>query len=185
VATASYRLLPEVLFPAPVVDGHADELKRKCPMNVFDVADIEDLLPSTPAAAALRAGLDSKDLASVKAKGARRVATAARPRNCTMCRECTRGDTRVPAVLSASAAADPSSSVPWSDLVKLRRVRDHFVFSVETTGAYSPSQVVREALAVLKEKALTLKRLFKGEQGGADDGAEQEGEEESSEEDAE
>jgi len=187
VATASYRLMPEVLFPAPVVDAHADELKRKCPMNVFDVADIEDLLPATPAAAHARAGLETKDLAGVKAKGARRVATAARPRNCTMCRECTRGDTRVPSVLSASAAADPTASVPWSDLVKLRRVRDHFIFSVETTGAYSPTQVVREAIGVLKEKALTLKRLVKGEQAGPDagDAAAEDDDEDDDEEDEE
>lgn len=131
VATASYRLLPEVLFTTPVENELADELKAKCPMNVFDIEDL----------------------------GSKRVAKAARPRNCTMCRECTRGD----------AGEVNGEAATWSDRVKLRRVRDHFVFSVETTGAYSPTQVVREALAVLKEKSHTLKRLFKGEQGQADE----------------
>jgi len=146
VATASYRLLPEVLFAAPVVDELADELKVKCPMNVFD---IEDIAGPAASAAAAAAGAPA---------GAKRRAVVARPRNCTMCRECTRGD-----------AGAEGAAGPWADRIKLRRVRDHFIFSVETTGAYSPVQVVREAVGVLKEKANTLKRLFKGEQAGGDD----------------
>ena len=133
VATASYRLLPEILFVEPVVDEAAEQLKQKCPMNVFD---IEDLAGGAAAAA----------------KGARKQAVVARPRNCTMCRECTRGEM--------------PSGAAWSDQIKLRRVRDHFIFSVETTGAYTPTQVVREAIGVLKEKAQTLKRLFKGQKAG-------------------
>ena len=51
----------------------------------------------------------------------------ARPRQCSMCRECVRGE-------------------GWSERVQLRRVRDHFIFSVETTGAYTPAGVVKEAI---------------------------------------
>ena len=142
VSTASYRLLPEVLLTEPIVDAAAEALKSKCPMNVFDIEDI--------AAGAQHSGA-----------GGLRRATVARPRNCTMCRECTRGDM-------------PTTGAPWSERIKLRRVRDHFIFSVETTGAYSPSQVVREAIGVLKEKASTLKRLFKGHKQGEEDDQQEE-----------
>jgi DNA-directed RNA polymerase I and III subunit RPAC1 len=42
VATASYRLLPDILLPKPVKDDLADELVRKCPMKVFDIEDLGD-----------------------------------------------------------------------------------------------------------------------------------------------
>jgi len=40
VATASYRLLPEIQFTEPIVGDDADELVKKCPMNVFDIEDL-------------------------------------------------------------------------------------------------------------------------------------------------
>jgi DNA-directed RNA polymerase I and III subunit RPAC1 len=82
VATASYRLMPEIVVDrAAVRDERADELVAKCPMKVFDIEDLG---------------------------GGHRTAHAARPRACTMCRECIR---------------EPS----WEEQVKLRRVRDHFI----------------------------------------------------------
>jgi len=140
VATASYRLMPEILFTTPIEGEMAQELKQKCPMNVFDIEDI----------------------------GGKPTATVARPRNCTMCRECTRGE----------VADGIGMGGAWSDRVKLRRVRDHFIFSVETTGAYTPTEVVREAIKVLKEKALTIKRLCQGEENKDEEDDEEEEEEE-------
>lgn len=62
VSTASYRLMPKIQVDESVVDQVAEELKAKCPMNVFDI----------------------EELGNVKR------AVAVRPRDCTMCRECIR-----------------------------------------------------------------------------------------------
>ncbi|KAA0065740.1 DNA-directed RNA polymerases I and III subunit RPAC1 [Cucumis melo var. makuwa] len=42
VATAWYRMLPEVLLLEEIEDELAEELKRKCPVNVFDIEDIAE-----------------------------------------------------------------------------------------------------------------------------------------------
>lgn len=39
VATAYYRLLPEISFNEDITGESAVELKSKCPMNVFDIED--------------------------------------------------------------------------------------------------------------------------------------------------
>lgn len=38
------------------------------------------------------------------------------------------------------------------DLVKLEKIRDHFIFSVESTGALPPEQLVEEAIKILHAK---------------------------------
>lgn len=102
VATASYRMLPEVTFKE-VVDGErALALVEKCPMNVFDI--------------------EESGCAVVK-----------NPRDCTMCRECIR---------------EPE----WNSVVELTRKRDHFIFSVESTGALPAAALVTESLKILGEK---------------------------------
>ncbi|CAN8065110.1 unnamed protein product [Agarophyton chilense] len=60
-------------------------------------------------------------------------AFVARPRDCTMCRECIR-------------------EKPFSDHVELTRKRDHFIFDVESTGVMPADEVVMEALNVLTGK---------------------------------
>lgn len=60
-------------------------------------------------------------------------AIVARPRDCTMCRECI----RLP---------------QWDEKVELLRKRDHFIFDVESTGALPAATLVTEALAVLMNK---------------------------------
>ncbi len=55
----------------------------------------------------------------------------------------------------------------WTSRLALRRVRDHFIFSVETTGAYTPAQVVREAITVLKTKTRVVKQELKKTMPGA------------------
>mmetsp|Transcript_5010 Transcript_5010/g.18184 ORF Transcript_5010/g.18184 Transcript_5010/m.18184 type:complete len:353 (-) Transcript_5010:806-1864(-) len=103
VSTASYRLLPKIEFSRPVKGAEAEELRGRCPMKVFDIDDIED------------------------------IATVARPRDCTLCRECLR-----------EGAA--------KDAVRLHQVKEHFIFSIESTGALPPAVLVTEALGVLAEK---------------------------------
>lgn len=101
VATASYRMLPEVKLKAKLEGGIAQQLVQKCPMNVFDIED-----------------------------GCARVA---QPRACTMCRECIR---------------EPE----WNERVELTRKRDHFIFSVESTGALAGGTLVCEAFSILSGK---------------------------------
>ncbi len=82
VATAYYRQMPDISFTGPVTGDEAKELAAICPMNVFDIEDIGN--------------------------GNGPELVTARPRNCTMCRECVR---------------EPRHEKK----VKLRRVRDHFI----------------------------------------------------------
>ncbi len=63
------------------------------------------------------------------------TAKVARPRDCTMCRECIRTDN-------------------WSEKVQLKRKADHFLFSVESVGILEPATIVRDAISILKDKAL-------------------------------
>ena len=112
VSTASYRMLPEINIVQETTGEKARELVKKCPMNVFDIEEVG---------------------------GGVERAVVSRPRNCTMCRECIRGD-------------------DWNERVNLRRVRNHFVFSVETTGAYSPADVVKEGIKILRGKGERVRK---------------------------
>lgn len=105
VATASYRLLPEITLLQPVVGDEAKELVGKCPLKVFDIEEL----------------------------GGVAQARVTNPRSCSMCRECIR-------------------SPGWDKKVRLERKRDHFIFSVESTGAYSPEQLFRESVGILASK---------------------------------
>lgn len=73
--------------------------------------------------------------------GGNAQAKVARPRDCTMCRECIRTD-------------------DWSEKVQLRRKADHFLFSVESVGQLAPEVIVRDAISILKEKALKFQNLI-------------------------
>ena len=80
-------------------------------------------------------------------------AVVANPRNCTMCRECIR---------------DPARE----KRIHLRRVRDHFIFSIETVGAIKPEVLFRDAIVQLKAKAATLlAAMDAGKAAGADGAA--------------
>ncbi|KAF9608965.1 hypothetical protein IFM89_012142 [Coptis chinensis] len=106
VATAWYRMLPEVELLEDVEDVLAEELKQKCPVKVFDIEDT----------------LEGKKKAFV-----------ANPRACTLCRECIRGE-------------------EWQKRVALRRVKDHFIFTIESTGALPPEVLFTEAVKILEDK---------------------------------
>lgn len=60
-------------------------------------------------------------------------AVVKRPRDCTMCRECIRED-------------------GFEDSVKLSRVKDHFIFSVESVGIYTPEEIFKESLRIFFQK---------------------------------
>jgi DNA-directed RNA polymerase I and III subunit RPAC1 len=105
VATARYRMLPEVNLMEDIQGKLAEELVKKCPVGVFDIEDM----------------------------GAVKKARVAKPRNCTLCRECVRG-------------------TDWDKRVQLTRVKDHFIFTIESTGALRPEVLFTEAIKILNEK---------------------------------
>ena len=45
----------------------------------------------------------------------------------------------------------------FKDKVKLGRVRDHFIFNVESTGAMTPEEIFFKSVRILKNKAEYLK----------------------------
>lgn len=106
VATAWYRMLPEVVLLQDIEGKKAEELVKKCPVKVFDIEDVCD---------------------------GKRRASVARPRACTLCRECIRGE-------------------GWDKYVALRRVKDHFIFKIESTGALPPEVLFTEAVKILEDK---------------------------------
>eukprot|EP00164_Ancoracysta_twista_P002461 GFYU01003263.1.p1 GENE.GFYU01003263.1~~GFYU01003263.1.p1 ORF type:complete len:348 (-),score=114.09 GFYU01003263.1:194-1237(-) len=81
---------------------------------------------------------DIEDIAGVP------TATTKRPRNCSVCRECVR-----------RPAFQPH--------VKLNRVRDHFIFTVESTGITRPEKLVREALKIFIDKCGKVKKQLQDE----------------------
>lgn len=119
VATASYRMLPEVTLLEELKNEEAEALYAKCPMNVFEIVD----------------------------RGHEKTIKVARPRNCTMCRECIREE-------------------GWDKKVKLTRVKDHFIckllhsstyshtrtVSIESVGMLSPEDIFTESVKILFEK---------------------------------
>ena len=147
VATASYRLMPDIVLLQPVTDKEADQLKAMCPMGVFDIEDIGGVT---------KKGSRSSSSSS-SSNGNTRAAVVKNPRDCTMCRECIRLE-------------------GWSDKVQLNRTADHFIFTVESTGCMPPETIVREALVVLKNKAVKFigyaedNSIGGGEQGDNNDG---------------
>lgn len=70
--------------------------------------------------------------------GSAKQVVAKYPRNCTICRECIR---------------EPG----WEDLLQVARVRDHFIFSIESTGSIPASEIFKESLRILKNKCDTVK----------------------------
>ena len=66
-----------------------------------------------------------------------KVAVVANPRDCTLCRQC---------------LSDPE----LSDKIKLNRIKDHFIFTIESTGALPPDVLFEEAINILKRKCQNL-----------------------------
>ncbi|BFZ62005.1 DNA-directed RNA polymerase core subunit rpc40 [Saitoella coloradoensis] len=44
--------------------------------------------------------------------------------------------------------------------VQLGRVRDHFIFSIESTGVMTPDELFRKSVAVLRQKAIAVKQAL-------------------------
>lgn len=110
VATASYRLLPEITLLEPIT-GESAELLKSC----FSPGVIETFTNASGESEA-------------------RVANA-------------RLDTG-----SREIFRHPSIK----DKVKLSKIRDHFIFSVESTGVLQPKVLVSEAIKILMSKCRTV-----------------------------
>lgn len=68
-----------------------------------------------------------------------RRAVVGRPRNCTVCRECIRPE-------------------KFDKSIKLGRIKDHFIFSVESTGALPARELFKEAVKELITKCNTFEK---------------------------
>ncbi|XP_052489798.1 uncharacterized protein LOC105797444 [Gossypium raimondii] len=121
VATAWYRMLPEVVLLEDIEDDLAEELKSKCPVNVFD---IEDLGKVTSV---------HYDLLSIWCKfwhvKLGDIVLGTFPNEEFGCQAGRRRAT-----------------------VALRRVKDHFIFTIESTGALPPEVLFTEAVKILEDE---------------------------------
>jgi len=113
VATASYRLLPDIKITQPILGHDAKKFQRCFPRGVIDLV---------------------KDGESDEQK-----AVVADPMKDTVSRECLRHD-------------------EFKDKVKLGRIRDHFIFSVESTGQSESDELFLDSVRLLKAKAERFKR---------------------------
>jgi DNA-directed RNA polymerase I and III subunit RPAC1 len=82
--------MPEILIKEKLTSAESSELVKKCPMKVFDIEDGKFFFPGGELN--VRVG----------------HAVVARPRDCTMCRECIR---------------EPE----WEKRVQLNRIKDHYI----------------------------------------------------------
>lgn len=114
VSTAWYRLLPRITLSeeAPFVGEDAAALKASCPVGVFDIEDV-------PAAAAAAAGAGAGSAAS----GTVKRGYVARPRDCTLCRECIRRPEQ-------------------AKRIRLEQVADHFICECSAREGVPASRAV-------------------------------------------
>ncbi|KAI9024002.1 DNA-directed RNA polymerase [Hyaloraphidium curvatum] len=112
VATASYRLLPEITILEPITGDDAENFVGCFPPGVAEVFVNDD---------------------------GEKEARIVNPRKDTVSREVLRHP-------------------EFADKVRLGRVRDHFIFSVESTGILPPDELFREAVKILKLKCQNVKK---------------------------
>jgi len=116
VATASYRLLPQITITSPILGADAKKFARCFPKGVIGLEPSDESDP------------DSEPKAVVKD-----------PMKDTVSRECLRHD-------------------EFKGKVKLGRIRDHFIFSVESTGQLRSDELFLDSVRLLKAKTERFKR---------------------------
>ncbi|XP_059173363.1 DNA-directed RNA polymerases I and III subunit RPAC1-like [Physella acuta] len=120
VATASYRLLPEIRLLKDFYDEQAEKLQKSFSPGVIELKETKD---------------------------GRRVAKVKNPRLDTCSRNVFRHE-------------------DLKEHVVLQKVRDHFIFSVESTGILPPDVLVSEAIKILMGKCTKfLNELEEGAMG--------------------
>lgn len=130
VATASYRLMPSIEITKPILGDAARKFARCFPKGVIG---LEDVVSSTEEEGERFSKLGGQRQQTTK------KAVVTNPFKDTVSRECLRHD-------------------EFKDKVKLGRVRDHFIFMVESTGQFESDFLFLESVKTLKLKCARLKR---------------------------
>lgn len=121
VATASYRLLPDIKITKPIVGADAKAFQKCFPRGVIGLQDDKD--------------------------SGEKKAVVLDPYKDTVSRECLRYD-------------------EFKDKVKLGRIRDHFIFSIESTGQFDSDELFIDSVRLLKAKAERFKRHLQAVEDG-------------------
>ncbi|OQD72961.1 hypothetical protein PENDEC_c018G02158 [Penicillium decumbens] len=126
VATASYRLLPDIKIERPIIGEDAKKFAKCFPKGVIG------LEPVTSEEAA-RSG------SGYEGHAGELKAVVKDAFNDTVSRECLRHE-------------------EFQGKVKLGRIRDHFIFNIESTGQFESDVLFLEAVKVMKLKCARWKR---------------------------
>lgn len=126
VATATYRLLPDIKIERPIIGEDAKKFAKCFPKGVIG------LEPVTAEEAARKGS-------GYEGHAGEQKAVVRDAFNDTVSRECLRHE-------------------EFQGKVKLGRVRDHFIFNVESTGQFESDVLFLEAVKVLKLKCARWKR---------------------------
>lgn len=113
VATASYRLLPDIRIKEPITGNDAENFKKCFPRGVI--------------------GLEDDSVSGQK------KAVVLDPMKDTVSRECLRYD-------------------EFKNKVQLGRIRDHFIFDVESSGQFESEELFLDSVRLFKGKAERFKR---------------------------
>lgn len=117
VATATYRLMPHISFKKSNVSGGGGNAASSGKVKGRHAQELVKICPMNV--------FDIEDDEAI----------VARPRDCTMCRECIRTD-------------------EWEKKVSLERLKNHYIFSIESVGMMRPEDIFREALRIFYDKCL-------------------------------
>ncbi|CAL5868121.1 uncharacterized protein PFLUO_LOCUS2345 [Penicillium psychrofluorescens] len=126
VATATYRLLPDIQIERPIIGEDAKKFANCFPKGVIG-------LESVTSEEAARRG------SGYEGHAGEQKAVVKDPFKDTVSRECLRHE-------------------EFQGKVKLGRVRDHFIFNVESTGQFDSDVLFLESVKVLKLKCAQWKR---------------------------
>ncbi|EEQ86537.1 hypothetical protein RJZ56_001014 [Blastomyces dermatitidis] len=126
VATASYRLLPDIRILRPILGQDALKFARCFPKGVIGIDSV-----SAEEASQAGSGYEGHE--------GEKKAVVLDPFKDTVSRECLRHE-------------------EFRGKVKLGRIRDHFIFNVESTGQFRSDVLFLESVKVLKLKCRRLKR---------------------------
>jgi len=115
VATASYRLLPDVrVVGKPILDEEIAQAQLICGKDVFDIVERPD---------------------------GHREAVLARPELCSMARN--------------------GYTPEWAERIKIFKVKNHFIFSIESAGQCNAEQLFLEAIDVLVGKIQVVREALR------------------------
>jgi DNA-directed RNA polymerase I and III subunit RPAC1 len=126
VATATYRLLPDIQITRPILGDDATKFAACFPEGVIGI----DTVSAEEA---------SKQGSGYEGHEGQKKAVVLDPFKDTVSRECLRHE-------------------EFEGKVKLGRVRDHFIFNIESTGQFNSDLLFLESVKLLKLKCMKLKR---------------------------